>query len=113
MNPGALLLGIFGCLLVVGESSGAVFYVNASGTTPVPPYTSWSTAATNIQDAVDVAGGGDEVLVANGIYQGTGRASFEGTTNRVVVNKTLFLHSANGAAATVIDGGGLMRCVFL
>lgn len=32
------------------------------------PYTSWQTAATNLQDAIEAAGSGDEVWIAEGLY---------------------------------------------
>ncbi|HEY5911103.1 MAG TPA: Calx-beta domain-containing protein [Verrucomicrobiae bacterium] len=116
---------------VVAQS---VHYVAAAGSNPVLPYTSWATAATNIQDAVDVALPGETVLVTNGVY-GTGEreAWVLDTTqdpplvtiglSRVAVTNAITLLSVNGPLATTIMGGQLtnevgevtnrMRCVFL
>ena len=102
-----------GLALLAFNTSAAVLYVDANGTNPIPPYAGWSTAATNIQDAVDGATNGDLILVTNGFYQ-TGWRSLDGsTTNRVAVTNSLTLRSINGPAVTVIDGSGAMRCVSL
>jgi hypothetical protein len=53
------------------------------------------------------------VTVNDGVYQYGGRTNSDGTTNRVFVSVPLHLQSLNGAGSTVIDGGGVMRCVWL
>jgi hypothetical protein len=55
--------------------------------TLTPPYTNWSTAATNIQDAVDAVNGVDLILVTNGVYASGGR-SVNGMSNRVAVTRS-------------------------
>ena len=79
-----------------------VYCVDLNSTNPVSPYADWNTAATNIQDAVSLAGLGDTVLVTNGIYQ-CGGGSFAGS-NRVYVINNLTVQSVNGPAVTVIKG---------
>ena len=76
----------------------ATHYVWQSSPSPAPPYTNWATAATNIQDAVDVAVAGDEIVVTNGTYAS------------VAVGKPLSLRSVNGPDVTVIDGAAWSRC---
>src|SRR5580765_3566476 len=96
------------------SAPAAVRYVDLNSASPTPPYTSWATAATNIQDAVDAAAAGDEIVVTNGIYAIGGRGSVsDGTTNRVMVDKPLSLRSVNGPQFTTIDGGQSNRCVYL
>lgn len=106
-----------------------VSYVAAGNLNPQPPYTSWATAATNIQDAIEVLGaaglppGSGLVLVSNGVYAVGGRSI--GThllVNRVAVDKPFAVRSVNGPEFTVIqghqvpgttNGDSAIRCVYL
>src|SRR5262249_28124588 len=80
-------------------------YVAADSANPGAPYTSWVTAARNIQDAVDAAViPGARVLVNDGTYATGGRAVSSTMTNRVMVEKPLNLRSVNGPQLTIIQG---------
>ena len=123
MNSRLILLGAAFCLLCIGSAAGTTFYVDVNGTNPVPPYADWSTAATNIQDAVDASTNSDLILVTDGIYAAGGRPlTGYMLTNRVVIDKPVTVQSANGATATIIQGyqipGAIygaeaIRCVYL
>jgi len=90
----------------------AVHYVNVANATPVFPYTTWATAATTLQDAVNASAViGRLVLVTNGVYQ-TGTAEAGGGSNRVAMTN-MVLRSLNGPGPTIIDGGGTVRCAYL
>jgi hypothetical protein len=95
------------------SAPAAIRYVDLNSTSPTPPFTSWATAATNIQDAVDAAMAGDQILVTNGIYANGGAIAVGTTSNRVAVLKPLSLQSVNGPGMTVIKGDAMLRCVYL
>jgi hypothetical protein len=89
--------------LTIHVVKSPTLYVAAASTNPQPPYTSWATAATSIQDAVNATTvAGALVLVSNGVYAG----GLEVTT-------PLALRSINGPEFTAIDGGGTNRCANL
>ena len=69
---------------IAGSALADVHYVDVNGTNATPPYTSWATAATNIQAAVDAAVAGDEIVVTMGFT-----AAAVEMVNRVGVDKPL------------------------
>ncbi|MEI9961679.1 MAG: PKD domain-containing protein [Limisphaerales bacterium] len=96
--------------------------VDIAGINPVTPYSTWATAATNIQDAINIASIGDIVLVTNGIYAVGGKVMAGNLTNRVALDKAVTVMSVNGFATTVIQGAwdaistnglGAVRCAYL
>ncbi|NKB22865.1 MAG: hypothetical protein GKR87_00390 [Kiritimatiellae bacterium] len=96
---------------------GATNYVSFSGS-HTTPFTSWATAATDIQSAIDVASNGDTVLVTNGTYSTGGVAVFTYGTNRIAITKPITVCSVNGPAFTVIEGQGplgsnAVRCAYM
>jgi photosystem II stability/assembly factor-like uncharacterized protein len=100
------------------------FYVDAASPAPAAPYATWATAATNIQDAVDLAPAGATVLVTNGVYNTGGR---DDTMNRwkplnlfgrVFITNDITVRSVNGPDVTMIVGQGpsgsnAVRCAYL
>src|SRR5207249_1811180 len=116
----AAIAGVF--VLSLTNGFAAVHYVDSNSSNPTSPYQSWATAATTIQDAVDVSAAGDEVIVTNGLYNSGGRVSAGALTNRVAITKSLFVHSVNGPQFTIIQGkqvprtvlgDSAIRCVYL
>jgi len=102
------------CTVMSGTIFAATNYVVTPGTpgvTPTANYTSWATAATNIQDAIDVVGSGGVVLVTNGIYI---------LTNEIMVVNSITVRSFNNGTTdrdgTILDGNYPIttnRCVNL
>jgi hypothetical protein len=67
-----LLFPLF--LSSVANALAETRYAWQSRPSRAPPYASWATAATAIQDAVDAAVTGDEIVVTNGTNATGGRA---------------------------------------
>ena len=116
-RPPTVLLALW---LSAFSTLAATYYVNINSPGPAPPYSDWTTAATNIQDAVDQTSPGDLVLVTNGIYYlGGHTVGGNSLMNTVAVTNAVTVRSVNGAKFTIIEGNPLAlpwagpRCVYL
>ena len=94
-------------------------YVDANNDQPLEPYTSWETAATTIQQAIDAATvQGTAIVVTNGVYETGGRAVLDAMSNRVVLHRGVTVRSVNGPRVTIIRGAGplgddAVRCAYV
>ncbi|HWQ91868.1 MAG TPA: immunoglobulin domain-containing protein [Clostridia bacterium] len=78
--------------------------VDVAGPAPVPPYSSWATAATTIQDAIDISSPGDFVLVRDGVYSVGGKIVKGDLLNRVAITLPVTVAGINGPGSTIIQG---------
>jgi hypothetical protein len=99
-------------------------YVVPENPTPIWPYISWLTAATNIQDAVDACYLGGKVIVTNGIYAAGMNATPKlSMPNRIVLTKNISVKSVNGPETTIVlgapdsitggNGTNAVRCLYM
>ncbi|HEU5125470.1 MAG TPA: PKD domain-containing protein [Verrucomicrobiae bacterium] len=90
---------------VTSEVAQVTFrFVNVNNPSPTPPFTSWASAATNIQDAIDAALPGEVVMVTNGVYASGGKIMSGNLTNRIAIDKAVVVQSVNGPGVTTILG---------
>ncbi len=60
--------GVVAVLALLGASvQAAVHFVDLNSTNATPSFTDWSTAPTNIQDALDASSAGAELVVIDGV----------------------------------------------
>jgi hypothetical protein len=88
------------------------YFAAHNGQTPVYPYTDWSIAASNIQDAVNVydVNYPATVWVGPGTYTAPPSPVVYLGTNVLYIDKPLTLRSSSGVPEnTIIDGGGVNR----
>ena len=79
--------------------SAATLCLSPQSLNPLPPYTNWTSAAHAIQDAVDAASAGDEIVVTNGAYAAGGRP----------VGTNLLLHHTGRSGLYSAHGGRTQR----
>ena len=87
----------FCILLSCGTLLADTHYVDISSASPSAPYTSWATAANDIQTAVNPASDGGTVLIADGTYD---------ITTTIYIDKSLTIQSGNGPESVTVDAGG-------
>jgi len=81
-------------VLIAGSILADTHYVSGGGS-DTPPFTSWTTAARQIQAAIDDADSGDTVCVTDGFYV---------VFSEIKITNAVLLKSTNGAGTTTIYG---------
>lgn len=92
------------CLFFLALSNSTIantYYVDLHNVTPLKPYTSRNTAATNIQDAVDQTKAADTVLIADGTYL---------LNREITVAANVLIKSMYGPQHVIVDGQNKIRC---
>ncbi|MFN2352838.1 MAG: hypothetical protein ABR497_12935, partial [Kiritimatiellia bacterium] len=116
-NAGGTVTSSVNCVVTLEApppSPAGTRHVAVHNMNPTSPYTTWETAATNIQDAVAVAADNDMIWVAPGVYRASPTSTdFETVTNVVHINKPLVMRALSGRDVTIIDGQGLHRGVLI
>jgi len=79
----------------------AELYVDQLSPNPHSPHTNWTTAAWDIQTAVDAASAGDTIWVTNGIYT---------LANQITVADSITIQGVNGPEVTIVDAQQNSRC---
>jgi hypothetical protein len=95
------------------QNTNTVHYVSLTSTNPMSPYTNWSTAATNIQDAVGAAQNGEIVVASSGTYNSGSTIIYGTEANRVALTNAITLLGLYGPQSTMIVGGTQTRCVYV
>ena len=96
-----------------------VLYVDVASENPVSPFVGWDTAATNVQEAVDAAVDGCEVVVTSGVYRVKSRLlvekgvrvrGFSGNPDDVTLHSSgcgsLFISSTNAVVESMAFTNG-------
>ncbi|MDF7825046.1 choice-of-anchor Q domain-containing protein [Pontiellaceae bacterium B12227] len=97
-----LTVSISALLLGSAAAPAATHYVDLNNSTPAVPYSSWTSAATNIQHAVNAATNtGDLVWVTNGTYR---------LNTEIVITNAIRIESMSGPAATIVAAVNSNRC---
>ncbi len=66
---------VFGIWHVYADAT-PIHYVAQCNQIPSAPYTSWASAASNVQDAINESISGDQVWIARGVYRTTNQTGF-------------------------------------
>lgn len=103
MRKISISLILFLLVSISNLSAQTILYVSLSGSN-TPPYSSWATAATNIQNAVNAASATDLILVDDGTYI---------LTASISVTKGVAIRSVNGYTSTTIDGNHVTQCLYI